>query len=298
MNISESFKHKIVCAFGEKGKEWLETIETRVQISVEKWNLNILGPVTNLSYNYVLRALDAQGNPVILKLGVPGFDFQNEIRTLEAYEGKGCASLIEADTSLGAILQKELVPGTMLDKEDEITSVYHYVKVWKAIRRPLPPGLQFPSIEDWSSGLERYQNNFPLEDGPISATDIQLARDYFAFITNTSAGPVLLHGDLHHENILYSKEIGWTAIDPKGVSGDPYFDITSFLINHLHERENPKELLRQRIDMLSKELGLERERLLKASIAMSTLYAVWGIEDADAEWENTYKCAKWMQELL
>jgi len=125
-----------------------------------------------------------------------------------------------------------------------------------------------------------------------------LAREYFTFITKTSAGPELLHGDLHHENILYCHDLGWTAIDPKGVSGDPYFDIASFLINHLHERESPNDLLRQRIDLISKELGLERERLLKASIAMSTLYAAWGIEDGDSEWENTYKCVKWMQELL
>lgn len=298
MNISESFKHKIEGAFGEKGKEWLETIATRVQTSVERWNLNILGPVTNLSYNYVLRALDSQGNPVILKLGVPGFDFQNEIRTLEVYDGKGCARLLEADASLGAILQEQLVPGTMLYKEEEKASILQYAKVWKAIRRPLTTGAEFPSIENWFTGLERYQNEYPIENGPITAKYVQLARDYFQFITKTSAGSELLHGDLHHENILYSDELGWTAIDPKGVSGDPYFDIASFLINHLHDRENPKEILQLRVDLLSKELGLVRERLLKASIAMSTLYAAWGIEDGDAEWENTYKCAKWMQELL
>lgn len=298
MNYPDTFKNKISGAFGEEGKQWLETIEARVQTCVEKWNIKIEEPVTNLSYNYVLKVVDSLGNPMILKLGVPGFDFNNEIRALQTYDGNGCAGLIEAESELGAILQKQLVPGTMLYKEEEISSIQHYIQVWKAIRRPLPVGVKFPSIEDWSAGLKRYQDSFPNKDGPIPDTDIQLAKDYFVYISETSEGPELLHGDLHHENILYSEDLGWTAIDPKGVSGDPYFDITSFLINHLHEKKNPKAILRQRIDLISKELDLDKERFLKASIAMSTLYAAWGIEDDDAEWENTYKCAQWCQEVL
>lgn len=75
MNIPETFKNKIAGAFGEEGIKWLETIASRVQICVEKWNLKIDAPVTNLSYNYVLNAIDLHGNPVILKLGVPGSDW-------------------------------------------------------------------------------------------------------------------------------------------------------------------------------------------------------------------------------
>lgn len=137
MNIPETFKNKIAGAFGEEGIKWLETIASRVQICVEKWNLKIDAPVTNLSYNYVLNAIDLYGNPVILKLGIPGSDFQNEIRALQAYNGIGCARLIKADASRGAILQMRLIPGKMLYVEDEISSIKHFIQVWKSIRCPL-----------------------------------------------------------------------------------------------------------------------------------------------------------------
>ena len=42
---------------------------------------------------------------------------------------------------------------------------------------------------------------------------------------------VVLHGDLHHFNILRCDRGGWLAIDPKGLVGDRYFDVCQFLLN-------------------------------------------------------------------
>src|SRR5690606_4671155 len=39
-----------------------------------------------------------------------------------------------------------------------------------------------------------------------------------------------LHGDLHHDNILSSAR-GWLVIDPKGVLGDPAYDLANVFIN-------------------------------------------------------------------
>jgi len=43
---------------------------------------------------------------------------------------------------------------------------------------------------------------------------------------------LLLHGDLHHENILLGKD-GYCAIDPVGIIGDPVFDISMFIIDEV-----------------------------------------------------------------
>ena len=43
---------------------------------------------------------------------------------------------------------------------------------------------------------------------------------------------MLLHGDLHHENIMHGPR-GWLAIDPKGVLGDPGFDAANMFYNPL-----------------------------------------------------------------
>ncbi|MBS0351162.1 MAG: hypothetical protein JSR33_08260 [Proteobacteria bacterium] len=36
---------------------------------------------------------------------------------------------------------------------------------------------------------------------------------------------ILLHGDLHYANILWSEQNGWLAIDPQNVIGEREFDI-------------------------------------------------------------------------
>jgi streptomycin 6-kinase len=296
--IPDSFKTRIVDTFGEEGAAWLEILKARVQRFGEQWQLKIEGPVTNLSYNYVLKATDSEGRPVILKLGVPGFDFTNEIRTLEVYEGKGCARMLASDSEKGAMLLEQLLPGTMLSEvDDERVALKHFVKVWQSIRRPVPEGLNCPSVLYWAKGLDRYLEHYPNGEGPISTAYLDLAKDYFQYVSETSVGAELLHGDLHHQNILFSEKLGWLAIDPKGVAGDPYFDLISYLINQLHTKSDPRERLEQRVQFLVNELKLNRDRFFKAAVAMAVLYACWSIEDNQSEWVNTYECARWFEEF-
>ncbi|MBD1222432.1 hypothetical protein [Virgibacillus halodenitrificans] len=75
MQIPQAFQTKINNAFGKEGEKWLNLLPKRVDIYLHKWKLVNHGPVTNLSYNYVLNVTDTEGNPYILKLGVPNADF-------------------------------------------------------------------------------------------------------------------------------------------------------------------------------------------------------------------------------
>lgn len=296
MQILEKFQRIIINTFGSEGKAWLDSLEQTVQIYLQKWNLTSEGPVENLSYNYVIKVTDWMGTPLILKLGVPNFDTRNEMITLKTYDGNGCAKLLKSDSENGVMLLERLIPGRMLSEEkDEMLVVETFIKVWKEIRRPVPNGTSTPSLTHWFEGLTRYRKNFP--HGPISHEHVLLAEDFFKYIEDTSAGPELLHGDLHHENILYSEQQGWMAIDPKGVTGDSYFDVVSFLVNQLESKTDSKSILKLRVDTISNQLGLDRQRLLKAAVALGTLYACWGIED-QADWETTYQCVKWFIEFL
>lgn len=296
MQISTEFQNKIINAFGSDGKAWLESLPSTIQTYLQKWELTSEGPVSNLSYNYVIKVTDSEGTPLILKLGVPNFDTGNEMVTLQAYNGEGCAKLLNSDPENGVMLLERLVPGTMLSAEtDERIVLEHYIKVWKAIRKPLTDGASTPSLVHWFRGLTNYRNS---GDSRVTMEHVQLAEEYFQMVMDTSKGPELLHGDLHHENILYSEQKGWLAIDPKGVAGDPYFDVVSFLVNQLDSKSDPKNILKLRVDTISDELGLDRRRLLNAAIALGTLYACWGIEDSDPDWEKTYQCVKWFIEFL
>lgn len=299
MDIPVSFKEKIINGFGSAGEEWLQLLGVNVNHMAEIWELTLESTVTNLSYNYVMNVIDESNHPYILKIGLPGFDFKNEIRTLQLYNGEGCAKLVKADAEQGAMLLEKLQPGTMLCNEtDETIVIRNFCHVWKQIRRPLPKDSDFPTVLDWATGFNKYQGNHPQNDGPIPNELVKMAAYYLHEIQHLSTENELLHGDLHHENILFSNERGWLAIDPKGVAGSPYLDVVSFMINHLFTKPDPEKLLKLRIDMISETLQLNRGKLLKAAVAMATLYACWSVEDKDPDWDKTYQCAKWFNHLL
>jgi streptomycin 6-kinase len=101
--------------------------------------------------------------------------------------------------------------------------------------------------------------------------------------------PKLLHGDLHHWNILSAKRAPWLAIDPKGVIGELAYETGAWIRNPFPELlkwPNPGKTLSRRMDQFAMELALDRERILGWSFYQAVLAAWWSYEDGDQDWEN------------
>ena len=102
---------------------------------------------------------------------------------------------------------------------------------------------------------------------------------------------VLLHGDLHHDNILKNgdrpvrrslSEAEWLVIDPKGFIGDPAFEPAAYLCNPIPEllQENqPREIIEKRINICSAELDIDSRRIAGWLYAKSVLCWAWSLED-------------------
>lgn len=92
---------------------------------------------------------------------------------------------------------------------------------------------------------------------------------------------VVLHGDLHHDNVLDFGARGWLAIDPKGLVGERGFDFANLFCNpDLGTAIAPGRLARQ-ADVVAAAAGLERGRLLRWVLAYAGLSAAWSLEDGD-----------------
>jgi streptomycin 6-kinase len=88
---------------------------------------------------------------------------------------------------------------------------------------------------------------------------------------------VVLHQDFHGGNVLRS-ERGWLAIDPKPLVGEREFDPGWLLSDRLEELKldpAPTRRVRRRLDQLSSELGLDRDRILGWGIAHSLAWGSW-----------------------
>lgn len=297
MKYPSAFVEKITGAFHEEGIQWLNRLHRIIEDYKIKWDLTIDGPVDNLSYNYVLNVTQKDGTPAILKIGVPTWDFSNEINTLTIYNGKGIVKLLRFDHKDGIMLLEKISPGNMLFGLPEELAIEQYAEVWSKLPRISNPAPSLTQINTWFSAFDRYLmseyvNKYPLKELVLEA------KSFVSDFINNKDEIFLLHGDLHHENILFSDLHGWTAIDPKGVMGHLYFDFASFMVNHLPKNEDVKQVLHNRINKISALLQLDKQKLIKASFIMATLSACWAIEDKDPNWELTYTSTKHFQSFL
>ncbi len=89
----------------------------------------------------------------------------------------------------------------------------------------------------------------------------------------------VLHGDLHHQNILYSETYGWVALDPKGLYGERTFDYANILCNPNETVALSDGRLDQQIMIISQLARLSPKRLLEWTIAWAGLSALWMIDD-------------------
>jgi len=89
----------------------------------------------------------------------------------------------------------------------------------------------------------------------------------------------VLHGDLHHGNVLDFGPAGWLAIDPKGLYGERGFDFANILCNPDEASAQAPGRFPRRIAIISQAAGIGRHRLLQWVLAWAGLSATWMIED-------------------
>ncbi|NEU96898.1 aminoglycoside phosphotransferase family protein [Bradyrhizobium uaiense] len=108
---------------------------------------------------------------------------------------------------------------------------------------------------------------------------------------------VVLHGDLHHDNVLDFGARGWLAIDPKHLVGERGFDFANIFTNpDLADPTSPVATepgrFARRLDIVVEAARLDRGRLLSWILAWTGLSAVWFLGDNDPLAEIDLQIAK------
>jgi streptomycin 6-kinase len=271
--------------------------------------LTDITPVENLSYNFVayanrpstaasIRSASAQG--VVLKIGVPNPELTSEMAALRLFNGDGAARLLKADPECGMYLLERLYPGEMLATlADDDQRTHIAADVMLRLWRPAPQGLPFIKLSDWFAGLDGLRPHFNGGTGPLPKHIVEMAEALIPELFATSSPPLLIHGDLHHFNILFS-ERGWLAIDPKGVIGPPEYEVGPLLINPIPDFLRGGAAVRQaerRIAILSEWLGFAPQRICDWAICHAVLSAWWDIEDSGESSKYSIACAEVYDEV-
>jgi streptomycin 6-kinase len=298
--IPDDFARFIAAVFEEDGKIWLQRLPGLLVECERRWSLQIQAPF-ELSYNYVAPAMRADGTEVVLKLGVPRDELLTEADALHHYAGRGSARLIDADKAQGIMLLERIRPGTMLvETEDDDQATAIAAEVMGRLWQPAPKEHSFPAVADWARGIERLRAQFDGGVGPYPKRLVEMAETLFRDLLASTDAQVVCHGDLHHYNILASEAGHWVAIDPKGIIGEPAFEIYALLKNpgSVFDRPDYGPLLARRIDLLAEILGLDRRRLIGWGVAMAVLSSWWSYEDEGANWQPVLRCADLLAAML
>jgi streptomycin 6-kinase len=228
------------------------------------WELSLDRPFIDSCHAYVAPA----GDGAVLKLTAPNDDeADHEPDALELWDGDGAVRLLRRDHESRAMLLERARPGTAISKlpEEAATAIGVEVatRLWRRAGEP------FRWIGDH---VPRWLDAAEAAAGAATGL-IPLARDLYASLEIGRS--VLIHGDLHHHNILDAGD-RHLAIDPKPMLGEPEFDVPPFLWNPVDDgRAISGERTERRLAAFA-AAGLDEERMRAWSVIRGAYLAVDG----------------------
>ena len=230
--LPKEFVQNAIALCGERGEIWLNDLPNIITALETSWSIKAGNHFRNLSFNYVANALLENGRTAVIKIGLPLNDVEiyGEAAYLKALDGHGAVRLFEFDRERQAVLLERVTPGSNLKsvcKKRESEAVAVAINMLKRILLPVPDvPHDFIQLDDWFDGLTRAKGtNFPQDYA-------ERALGYYKELSKDEKNIFLLHGDLHHDNILSATRAPFLVIDPKGIIGHVGYDIGVFLNNH------------------------------------------------------------------
>ena len=212
-----------------------------------EWGLAIGAPFALSNYSYVAPV----GVDAVLKIRSPNDDeSMHEQDALGYWAGDGAVRLLRADRARGALLLERACPGTDLSALGDAAASAIAVEVAGRLWRQA--ALPFRWIGDY---VPRWLVNAAPGSLPGQA---MLARAVELYDRLEVSGGTLVHGDLHHHNIL---DAGgrYVAIDPKPMLGQAEFDVPPFLWNPVASTMTV-EATERRLDAFA-AAGLDQARM-------------------------------------
>lgn len=217
--------------------------------------------------------------PVVLRCVIGRDEEWHGGAVVKAFAGCGMVRALEFVP--GAVLLEEVQPGTPLvnfvqaGRDEAATRIV--VDVIKAMLQANPGIVGHPVAADWAAGFDAY-----LSGGQdVIPTDlVRTARSVYRDLCETQKQVRLLHGDLHHYNVLFDQHHGWIAVDPKGIVAELEFELGAVLRNpqDMPEVCTPAAIHR-RVQPFADGLEVEPVRVLGWTFSQAVLCAVWMIED-------------------
>jgi streptomycin 6-kinase len=276
----------------EGGAEWLAALPDLAAACAEQWDLRLGDPFEPATISLVVPAERRDGTPAVLKITFPEPESEHEAAALAHWDGDGAARLLEADAERSALLVERLDPARMLRHlPDETVANAIAAGVLRRLWSMAPEvGAPFRRLEDVVEAWAAVNARRP----PTQPRLVDLAAGHVSELLPSPGEPAVLHQDFQGGNVLLDERRGWLAIDPKPLVGERAFDCAALVRDRRTELmadPHPLARIRRRLDQLSEELELDRERIR----GWAVVHAVaWGGETGPGWDPAMVACAGWL----
>jgi streptomycin 6-kinase len=233
-------------------------------------------------------AVTADGTQCVLKVQKPHRESEHEADALALWDGDGAVRLLAHDPDEHALLLERCLPGTPLSAAGADAALDVFVellpRLWKVTAGPF--GTLAAEAAWWADSLEDTWERF---GRPFERRLLDAALEALQELPRTQGRQVLLHQDLHGDNVLAAEREPWLAIDPKPLVGEREFGVAP-IVRSSELGHSRGEVLR-RFDRLVSELGLDRERARGWAMGQTIAWAF------DGEHSRTHvDTARWLLE--
>jgi streptomycin 6-kinase len=247
----------------EAGRRWLETLPRLVEECVGQWELRLEEPFTS---GFVSLAIPA--GEAVLKIQFPDEESEHEAAALERWDGDGAVRLLAYDADRRALLVERCRPGTHLRERPADAALDVMIgllpRLWK------PAGRPFRTLADQAASWVEDLTAHP--DRTFDRRLIDAAIDAVRELAPTQGEQVLVHQDFHSDNVLAAEREPWLTIDPKPLSGEREFGAAGPI--RAHELGHSRRDVLHRLDRVTSELGLDRERARLWALAQTVAWSL------------------------
>jgi streptomycin 6-kinase len=236
---------------------WLERVPELVAECAAEWGLTLGEPYQSGAAGYTVRAELADGTPAVLKIIYPHREAEHEADALELWDGQGAVRLVARDDERRAMLLERCEPGTYVAAAGSDMALDVLIDLLPRLWQPA--GEPFRTLADevawW---VECLPDQWEQSGRAVERRLVDASVDVLQALAHSQGEEVLLHQDLHGENVLSAQREPWLVIDPKPLVGEREFAVAPIVRSF--ELGHSKAGMLQRLDRLTSELGLDRER--------------------------------------
>ena len=240
--------------------KWRTNVAELVTDCCERWDLRAGEPYVPGVCGHVVRVAQADGTPAVLKIFWPHHEAEQEADALQRWDGDGAVKLLARDDERHALLLERCEPGSFLSTASDPVGVLVELmpRLWRS-------GDGFLSLEAETEIWAEYMHRAP----DHRFRDVALGT--ISELAPTQGEQVLVNQDLHGENVLAAQREPWLVIDPKPLAGEREFSVAPIVRSF--ELGHSKRDVLHRLDRLTSELGLDRDRALGWTVAQTVAWS-------------------------